>query len=56
MMVVKAVTTIVQPRLGVEMGTEKVFVIVSSHQTRKRYRYENLGAAKGRDRWAAHGQ
>lgn len=56
MMVVKAVATIVQPRLGVEMGTEKAFVIVSSHQTRKRCRYENLGAAKGRDRWAAPGQ
>lgn len=45
-------TTIVQPKLGAELCPEKVFV--SSHQTRKQYRYKPLGEEKGGDREAVH--
>lgn len=50
MMVVKEVIAIIQPRLGAEICPEKVSLMVSSHQTRKRYRYKNQGKEKGGDR------
>ena len=35
-MMVKEVTTVVQPRLGAEIHSDRVSIIMSSHQTRKR--------------------
>ena len=47
-------TTIIQPKLEAELCPDTVFVIVSSHQIRRRYRCQPLGEEKGWDTSAVH--